>query len=116
MGNNKRSTNRQSWSQQSMKKALAPFNDEGMSMYKARIIFHVDKETLRRRVKDKIAKGSQKVSILPSEVEEEIFNYCVTMEEKVYGLTADDVRRLTFELAERNNINHPFSKDKRKAG
>ena len=36
------------------------------------------------------------------EVEDELFEYCCEMEDKLFGLTTDDVRELAFELAEKS--------------
>lgn len=49
--------------------------------------------------------------IMSKELEQELVNYLVIMESKFYGLTRADVRRLAFQLCERNGVQHPFSKD-----
>ena len=38
------------------------------------------------------------------------------MEKSLYGLTAIDVRKLAFEIAEAAECNHPFSKENKMAG
>jgi len=58
-------------------------------------------------------------SCLPTfgaEAERELEKYLVDMETKFFGLTTADVRRLAFQLAEKNGLLHPFSKVKQAAG
>jgi len=38
------------------------------------------------------------------------------MENRLFGITNTDLRRLAFELAERNSLNHTFNKTKKIAG
>jgi len=84
--------------------------------YKAASTQHgVPKSTLERRVKNQnqYAVESNKVlgakkRVFTDEVENELVQYCVRMEEMFFGLTITDLRR--------NNINHPFNKNKKLAG
>ncbi|XP_026316403.1 CENP-B homolog protein 2-like [Hyposmocoma kahamanoa] len=54
--------------------------------------------------------------VLPVELEEELANYCMQMDKNYYGVTAADLKRMAFQLVLRNNIPHPFSLPKKKAG
>ena len=123
MGNKRKQTTRQSWSAEAMKRALHAVSMKKMTYGQAANHFNVNKTTLWRRVngKNKVAKDAVKMlgnvrSVLPMEVEDELFEYCCEMEEKLFGLTTDDVRELAFELAERNHAKHPFNLETRKAG
>ena len=42
------------------------------------------------------------------EVEQELVSYLIETESLFHGLTITDVRRLAFQLDEKNNISHPF--------
>ena len=54
--------------------------------------------------------------MLPRELEDELYSYILSMEERLFGLTKDDLRSMVFELAERNSIPHNFNKETKKAG
>ena len=55
-------------------------------------------------------------SALPKEIEDELAEYSIIMEERYYGLTRRDVRRMAYQLAVRNGISHPFSEKDEEAG
>ena len=87
-----------------MKRALHAMSMKKVTYGQAAKKFNLNKTTLGRRVngKNKIAKDAVKMlgnvrSVLPKEVEDELFQYCLEMEEKLFGLTTDDVRELSFE-------------------
>jgi hypothetical protein len=52
---------------------------------------------------------------LPEEVENGLLNYVLQLEERLFGLTRKDFRRLTYEIAEINKLPHRFSREKRMA-
>ncbi|KAJ4449784.1 hypothetical protein ANN_01188 [Periplaneta americana] len=54
--------------------------------------------------------------VLPEVLENELVNYCMSMENNFYGLTVKDLRRMAFQLAIRNSIKHPFSSTNKAAG
>ena len=49
-------------------------------------------------------------------MEKELVEYLLSLESMMFGLTANDVRNLAFQLAEKNNLPNSFNKAKRKAG
>ncbi|CAH1965849.1 unnamed protein product [Acanthoscelides obtectus] len=51
-----------------------------------------------------------KQGFLLKEQEEELVAHILNMESRMYGLTTKDVRSIAYQLAEKNNIVHPFSK------
>lgn len=56
---------------------------------------------------------------LPANLEEELVTYILQMDRMMYGLTTIDVRKMAFELAEKNNIpptQHRFNLEKKIAG
>jgi len=119
----KRTTDRQAWDSNAMKAAVEDVRS-GRLGYKAASTQHgVPKSTLERRVKNQNQYAVESNTVLGAkkrvftdEVENELVQYCVRMEEMFFGLTITDLRWLAFQLAERNNINHPFNKNKKLAG
>jgi len=54
--------------------------------------------------------------IIPAALEEKLVEYLVLIEQKYFGCTRDDVRRLAFQLAVQNKIPNPFSIAREAAG
>lgn len=48
--------------------------------------------------------------VLGPDLEKQLVEYILTMENKFYGLTRMDLRRLAYQLALKNNISNPFKK------
>lgn len=96
----------------------------GMFVRTAATNFEVPRMALKRRIKKKEAGALPKqLKILGSiqcvfteDQEAELLRYIFDMETRMYGLTPRDVRCLAFQLAESNNIKHPFSNSKQAAG
>lgn len=63
MRNYKRRSNRNTWTEESMRRAITAVN-EGIRLFKAAVQFGVPRSTLRRRVNDtnQNAKGTSKVN------------------------------------------------------
>lgn len=100
-----------------MEKAIADVVANRMGYSKASQMWGVPKTTLERRVKNKnklVSGISKKLgvgsTIIPKHLEDLLRDHILHMEECLFGLTCADVRKLAYELAERNNINHPFKK------
>lgn len=120
----KRQTSRQSWPLESMNEAVKAVIRGEMGYHRASVQFNVPQTTLERYVgKQKnnpetpILKtlGSKKPVFTP-EQEEEIASHLKSMEERLFGLTMEECRRLAFQLAEENAIDHPFNKTEKIAG
>ena len=126
--NRPRKTARQSWLEKDMELAIKAVRGtiegvERIGYLKASQLYKVPRSTLERRNKngDKIAIGARKFlgnrkSVLPEEVERKLANYVKTMEEKLFGLTYIDLRKMAYELAEANSVEHNFNKKDRMAG
>ena len=121
-----RKTERQTFDQDAMEQAINACSKGEMGYLKASQQFNVPICSLRRRVNNtnKRAIGSTKyiggkVQSLPPEIEEELVKYIIEMDRKMFGLTLNDVRKMAYELAIRNNIpaeQHRFNEDKKIAG
>ena len=49
-------------------------------------------------------------------IKSQITSYIPRMEERLFGLTTSDIKVLAFQLASRNGILNPFSKEDERAG
>ncbi|KAJ8892837.1 hypothetical protein PR048_005418 [Dryococelus australis] len=91
-----------------------------MGVLKASKTFGVPRSSLEnyvnhRTIQDAEVLCSTKLGrkcVLPYELESKLAEYCMVMEERFYGLRSNDIQRLAFQLAARNNMKHPFSEDK----
>ena len=83
--------------------------------------YNIPPKTLRRhrdgyvRAPGAVQLG-RNVPVLPLQFEEQLVRYIQIMESQMYALTTTDVRRLAYELAERQNLQHPFDRNTRMAG
>ncbi|KAG5879005.1 hypothetical protein JTB14_000848 [Gonioctena quinquepunctata] len=119
----KRQTDRQNWSVESMNRAIQAVNSGEMGWLKASQIYGVPQATLRRRAqnKNKQIKGTDKgsgryVTTFSLEQERELVEYLLHLESMVFGSTCDDVRKLAYQLAVKNNICHRFNVENGRAG
>jgi len=118
-----RKTDRGSWSEENMSKAIEMIRSRKMSIGEASRYYDVPKSTVGRRVleKNKVACGSVKhlgrfTTTFSKEFEDELVQYVKDMESRFFGITYLDLRRLAFQLAEKNNLKHQFNKEKGLAG
>ena len=102
-----------------MKNAIEAVRMKKMGYLMASEKFNVPKSTLERRVKggNKLAKENTKLlgvgsTVLPHHLEESLKDHILAMEEALFGLTIDDVRRMAYELAEKNGLKHHFKEGK----
>ena len=113
-----RKTTRGEWHDEEMVAALAAVED-GMPYKTASREFSVPVMSLKRRAKEKnkVAVGTSKYlggkrTVFTPEQELELIEHIKDMETRMYGLTKKDVMCLAYQLAEANNIEHPFQKEK----
>ena len=110
------------WTAEDMERAVSAIQRGDMGTNEASRIYGVPKSTLSRHVtrKNKIAIGEVKfhghACALPDEVERDLVEHCLTLESMYFGLRIDDLRRLAFEVAEANGIEHGFNKESQMAG
>jgi hypothetical protein len=103
--------------------AISKVLTKELSIREAADQYNVPKSTLARRAgnKNKIAVGSKKhfgrfVTDLTPEFEQELKCHILDMESRFFGLTCQEVRKLAFQLAEQNNVQHRFNPDNQMAG
>lgn len=123
VGKYERKSNRQSWNARDMELAVEAVQSGRMGWLKASKSFNVPHTTLRRRVqgKNKRVKGIQKGlgrydTTFTAEQEQEIVDYLKMIETRMYGLTTTELRKLAFNFAEKNRIDHRFNKETQMAG
>ncbi|XP_072384637.1 uncharacterized protein [Diabrotica undecimpunctata] len=118
-----RKTEQQSWSLVALKNAIRTVKAGEMGYLKASKVYGIPKATLIRRCKEKVTRISPDEkglgfykTVFTKEQEEELYNYILDMEKRLYGITLLDLRHLAFQLAEKNNIDHPYNKTNKLAG
>jgi hypothetical protein len=110
------------WEEQTMERALAAYRNGDMALNCAARNYSVPKKTLKRRIdgSNLNAVGHKQffgcTADLPEEVEYDLLNYVLQLEERLFGLTRKDLRRLAYEIAEINKLPHRFSHEKGMAG
>ncbi|CAH1963744.1 unnamed protein product [Acanthoscelides obtectus] len=118
-----RTTQQQTWDSEAMEKAIRAVRNGEMGFLKASTVFGDPRSTLKWRVQRKNKHAVENVKILGSRrpifspvQEAQLVQHILELENRFYGLTLRDVRKLAFQLAERNNIKHNFNKDTQMAG
>lgn len=109
-------TQRQEWSLVSMQEAVSAVINGSMGYKKAATQFQVPQTTLERYVKKKRTNADYVITksmgnftcVFNEEQEAELVAYLKKMEAQLFGLTVNELRELAFQLAERNNLKHPF--------
>jgi len=48
-------------------------------------------------------------TVLPSELENKLVEYCIIMDQSSYGVRRQDTKRMAFQLAIRNGLKHPLN-------
>ncbi|KAK9885149.1 hypothetical protein WA026_010660 [Henosepilachna vigintioctopunctata] len=112
------------WSTISMKTAIDKVLSKEMSYKKAASKYRVPQTTLERYVKKikEDGEGTIGVSLGPkkplftTKEKDEIVAYLKHMEERLFGLTTLDLRRLAYQLVVRNGKAHNFNTDEQMSG
>lgn len=114
-----RKSNKASYSDRDMQAALSAVTSGEMSKRQASKQFGIPRPTIIKRLKNP---GHTPVNlgrfkrVFDAEFETELIEYALEMQRRCYGLSVSDLRRLAFQLAERNGVSHPFSQTTMMAG
>lgn len=122
-----RTSTRQNWYQDDMANAVEVVLKGAMGYKNAASMYNVPQTTLERHVKkardnslapmDAAAKKlGSRVQVFTKEQELELVQHILTLEERFFGMTLTELRKLAFKLAEENQIPHPFNKEKQFVG
>jgi len=90
-----------------------------LSKRQALLQYGIPRSSLAKRMKniDNVPSGLGRFKrVFSQEQEDEICNHAIEMQRRFYGLSLLDLRSIAFQLAERNELNHTFSKEKKLAG
>ncbi|KAJ8728527.1 hypothetical protein PYW07_006223 [Mythimna separata] len=120
VNNYKRKSDRQSWREEDMRNAIEKVATRKMGLNKAAATFNVPKTTLIRRLtkyestKDLTEATEKKMGryekVFNVDQERELASYVKNMENRFFGLTIKDLRRLAYELAEKKLVDKAFQK------
>lgn len=108
------------WSQEDLTKAIEACQSKKYGFNEACRVFNIPKPTLNRHLKNKNTRSKKKafgrLTVFPAEVEEQLVSHILRLEEHMFGITIRDVRKLAFQLADRNNLPHNFNLERQMAG
>lgn len=124
--NYKKKSNRQSWTENGMAQAIDAVVNRNMPCKTAATAYDVPRATLQRRIRKyrvnqdmpcAVKKGMGHFkSVFTPEQELELVGFIQDMEHRLFGLTPRDLRKLAYQLAERNQIYHNFNEATKMAG
>ena len=115
-----RKTNRGSYSEENLQKAIAAVNS-GQPLLTTAKVYGIPARTLRRHRDKKVQNpGSINLGrfkpVINKEYEAELVAQIQSMEKLLCGLTTKDVRRIAFDFAVQMNISHRFNTQSKMAG
>ena len=116
-----RKSTRGSYGREVLNAAVQAVSSNGMPLLRASKFYNIPVRTLGRHCKGQMTVPGSTVlgpykTTLSATMEGELYNHIKFMEKSLYGLTAIDVRKLAFEIAEAAECNHPFSKENKMVG
>lgn len=110
------------WKTSDMERAIGAMRRGDMGLNAAAKTYGVPKATLSRHEKNQNIYANEEVkfhggvSCLGEDLEQELVDHCLTLEERFFGLTMNELRQLAYQLAESNLIVNNFSKEDQMAG
>lgn len=116
----KRKSAHNSWTMEQLNEATASVRQGQMTLGEAAGKYAIPKTTIHRHLRATLKRtdmaGPGRCPVLSPEFEGQLTVHIKEMQRLLFGLTSKDVRRIAFQLAERNRIKHPFSKKTQMAG
>lgn len=108
------------WTQQQLDLAVQAVSEKTLGLNAASRRFEVPKATIKRHVEEKNKRSKTRalgrLPVFSAAMEKELAAHILLFEERMFGLTIKDVRRLAFEVAEKHAVEHTFNTDKKIAG
>lgn len=113
-----RKTERAKWSVEHLNAAKRLYEQGEISMRAAAKRFEIPFSTLQERIKKKkmVTPTLGRNTVFTREQEEEMANQIKYLASIFYGCTNKEVRRMAFQYAEKNGINHNFNTELKLAG
>ncbi|CAH1985423.1 unnamed protein product [Acanthoscelides obtectus] len=109
---------RKSWKKEDMETAITVVREKKMGTLKAAKTFNVPRTTLQTLSKKLDLTPAQAVCTklgrkpyLGEDLEKELVSYLLIMEQKFYGYTIRDLRRMAYQIAIRNHLETPFNRN-----
>lgn len=115
-----RKTQKGSYSEDAMHRALDAVQNKEMSIKRASVVFGVPRTSIHSRLKrqgiNPVRNLGRFKPVFTEQMEIELCEHIIHLERLFYGLSTADLRRIAFQFAEANKINHPFNKNRKLAG
>ena len=113
--NYKRKSSRGSYGKEALDVAVAKIRNGEMSKRKASLTFGIPRKTLNRHLNG-LARNPGSLGrfspVLNQEYEDALVKHAVDLQRMFFGLASDDLRKLAFDVAEKNHLDHPFKKNR----
>lgn len=100
-----------------MERALAAYRNGDGGFNECCLQYGIPKPTFKHHLDGKNVKAndgtkfSGRTTTVPPEIGNELASHVLKLEELLLGLTINDVRRLVYQIAERNEIPHNFNRE-----
>ena len=110
------------WTGEDLERAVGAIQRGDFSLCEASKMYGVPKGTLSRHLsgKNKIATLSTKFhgrrKTFDADMEKDLVQHCLALESMYFGMRIDDVRKLAYDLAKANDVQHTFNHEKKMAG
>lgn len=117
--NYKRKTEQKKWSIEDMRAAIEAVRNDSKSLRGAATTYGIPRPTLQRHLKDKVKTPGllgRFRTVFDEEFEHQLVDHCLAMQKRFYGLSLKNLRKLAYDLADRNKLSHPFSVVEKMAG
>lgn len=113
----KATSNRFKWNMDDMRNAATAVRN-GTSFRKACEQYSVPRGTLFRFVRKDTNTGQRgpRKTVLNAEEENDLAEHVLELQTLLYGVSTADIRKLAYDYVTKNDISHPFSKEKQRAG
>lgn len=95
--------------------ALADVRMGKLSRNAAEKVYGVPRRTLNRHMKGLVAKPGNLgrfSAVLGNNFEVVLVDHAIALQQRMFGLTTADLRKLAFDIAERMKLPHPFKNQK----
>lgn len=107
------------WTEDELQRAVSAYRNGDFGLNER--IFSVPKATIKRHADGKNVNENElkvlgRLPTFTSEMEEMLKNHLLKFEETFFGFTIKDVRKLVFDLIEKNCLKHSFNKEEKYAG
>jgi hypothetical protein len=116
-------TNKRPYTAESIKEELLLIKNEGWPLYKVskwyNILWSALKDYTKKHLDDPASISQAKIAkpfVMPPSLEIQVVNYILRMQYIGFGLTVNQVRRVTYKDVEAAGINHPFNRESQMAG